>query len=108
MILMQSGILLAFALLFLGTIGYLVVNGGAVANLIGKRRSDARPGDIIADPRAARREASPRAIKFALALHLVGLAGLIVSGLIVSGIALQNHPDADPLPPEMTPIIDGR
>lgn len=108
MILVQSGILLAFALLFLGTIGYLIANGGAVANLFGKRRSEAQPGDIIVDPRAARREASPRAIKLALALHLAGLAGLIASGLVVSGIALQNHPDANPLPPEMTPTLDGR
>ncbi|SCW49149.1 hypothetical protein SAMN02927924_00890 [Sphingobium faniae] len=97
------GILLLSALLFLGTIGYLIANGGAVANLFGKRRSDAQPGDIITDPRAARREASPRAIKAALALHMLGLAGLVLGGLVVSGIVLQDHPDADPLPPEMMP-----
>ncbi|MGC4251323.1 MAG: hypothetical protein QM605_07615 [Sphingobium sp.] len=100
-------ILLLSALLFLGTIGYLIANGGAVANLFGKQRSKAHPGDIITDPKAVHREASPRAVKTALALHMLGLAGLVLGGLIVSGIVLQDHPDADPLPPEMMPVPSG-
>lgn len=103
--LIQGGVLLLSALLFLGTAGFLIANGGAVANLFGKRRSDAEPGDIIADRPAARREVSPRAIKVALALHLAGLAGLVLGGLIVSGIVLKDHPGANPLPPEMTPAL---
>ncbi len=97
-------LLLVSALLFLGTVGYLVANAGAVACLFGKRRREAEPGDLIVDRRAAGREASPGAIRIALAIHVLGVIGLVAGGLAATRDMLGHHPDADPLPAEMLPV----
>lgn len=104
MITFYAVLLAASALLFLGTIGYLVANLGAVALVFGKRPREAAPGDLIADPRARKAEASPRAIKAALAIHVVGVIGLVLTGLAMANALLRNHPSADPLPPNMSPV----
>lgn len=104
MITFYAVLLLASALLFLGTIGYLIANLGAVALLFGKRPREAAPGDLIADRRARHTEASPRAIKTALALHALGVIGLVLTGLAMANSLLRNHPSADPLPPNMMPV----
>ena len=99
-----AAILLVSGVLFLGTAGYLIANGRAVANLIGKRRREAEPGEIVIDPRAPRRGASQGAVKVALALHVLGIIGLVGGGLAMTDTLLTRYPDADPLPPEMNPL----
>lgn len=102
-----SALLLASALLFLGTVGFLVVNAGSVAELIGWRRREAEPGDVVTDPHGRRRRASPAAIKTVLALHVLGIVGLVVSALALTGVTLHEDPAANPLPAEMDPLDDG-
>lgn len=99
-----AAILLVSGLLFLGTAGYLIANARAVANLFGKRRRDAEPGEVVVDPRAPQRGASQSAIKVALLLHVLGIIGLVAGGYAMTESLLTRYPDADPLPPEMNPI----
>lgn len=89
------------ALLFLGTVGYLIKNAAGIGALFAKRPAQAEPGDLIDGPVRARR-ASRRAIVTALALHLLGLAGLISSVAVMTGMMAEHHPDG--LPADMNPI----
>ena len=72
------------ALLFLGTVGYLIKNAAGIAELFAKRPVEAEPGDLIDGPVRARR-ASRAAIVTALALHVLGLVGLVVAALVAVG-----------------------
>lgn len=100
-----TAMLLISGLLFLGTAGYIAIHAEAVADLFGKRRRDAEPGELIADPHTPHRGASsPRLMKAVIAVHVLGLLGLILGGLAAAELLLRNHPEADPLPPEMNPI----
>ena len=93
------------AFLFLATAGILVANGQAVMALVAKRRREAEPGEVVADPHRPRRGASPGAISLVLALHALALAGLIFSAwsLLIHTQAGRPGPavlpvEADPLP----------
>lgn len=94
-------VLAIFALLFLGTVGYLIKNAAGIAELFAKRPAQAEAGDLIDGPARARR-ASRRAIVTALALHLLGLIGLITSAAVMTGMMAEHHPDG--LPADMNPI----
>lgn len=89
------------ALLFLGTVGYLIKNAAGIAELFAKRAVEAEPGDLINGPIRAKR-ASRGAIVTALALHVLGLVGLISSAAVMTGMMAQDHPDG--LPADMNPI----
>lgn len=89
------------ALLFLGTVGYLIKNAAAVAELFGKSRRSAEPGELIDGPVRARR-ASRGAILTALTLHVLGIVGLITSAAIMTGAMASRHPDG--LPADMNPV----
>lgn len=89
------------ALLFLGTVGYLIKNAAGIAELFAKRPVEAEPGDLIDGPVRARR-ASRAAIVTALALHVLGLVGLIGSAAVMTGMMAEDHPDG--LPADMNPI----
>lgn len=89
------------ALLFLGTVGYLIKNAAGIAELFAKRPFEAEPGDLIDGPVRARR-ASRAAIVTALALHLLGLIGLVGSAAVMTGMMAEDHPDG--LPADMNPI----
>lgn len=95
-------LLLLFALLFLGTIGHLVINARALADLFGKRRGEADKGDIVADEHGRRRGASRGAIIVSLALHVIGLAGMVVTVLVMSGVILTGNPRSE-APSETVP-----
>lgn len=101
---LYAAILLVSGLLFLGTAGFLIANAKGVANLVGKRRRDADPGEVVVDCRAPRRGSSPGAVKVALLLHGLGILGLVGGGLAMANALLTQYPDADPLPPEMNPV----
>lgn len=101
-----AAILLVSGILFLGTAGYLIANAKGVANLIGKRRREADPGEVVIDPHGARRGPSPGAIKVALALHVLGIVGLVAGGFAMAEAMLTQY--ADPLPPEMNPVPQGK
>lgn len=89
------------ALLFLGTVGYLIKNAAAVAELFAKRPVDADPGDLIDGPVRARR-ASRGAVATVLTLHVLGIIGLIASAAVMTGMMAGDHPDG--LPADMNPI----
>lgn len=91
------------ALLFLGTVGYLIKNTAAVAHLFAKRRREADPGDLIDGPQRAPR-ASRKAIITALTLHVLGIVGLITAGSIMTAQMAADHPDG--LPADMNPVAD--
>lgn len=89
------------ALLFLGTVGYLIKNAAGIAELFAKRPAEAEPGDLIDGPVRARR-ASRAAIVTALALHVLGLVGLVGSAAVMTGMMAEDHPDG--LPADMNSI----
>ena len=81
------------ALLFLGTVGYLIKNAAGIAELFAKRPVEAEPGDLINGPVRARR-ASRAAVVTALALHVLGLVGLVGSAAVMTGMMAEDHPDS--------------
>ena len=101
---LYAAILLVSGLLFLGTAGYLIANAKGVANLFGKRRRDADAGEIVVDRHGAGRGPSPATIKIVLALHLLGIVGLVGGGFAMTTALVSRYPDADILPPEMNPV----
>lgn len=98
-------LMLVSSLVFLGTIGHLVINAGAVAALFGKSPSRAHAGDMVEDSHGASRRASPAAIKLSLALHVLGLAGFIVGMLGLMGVIFKDSPAPNDLPVEMNPVV---
>lgn len=72
-----------------------------MAEVFGKVRREAEPGDLIDGPQRAQR-ASRSAILGVLALHVLGLTGLIASTAIMTGVMAKKHPDG--LPADMNPI----
>lgn len=92
------------ALAFLGTAGFLIANGGAVAALFAKRRSEAEAGEMVVDPHDRHPGERRGAVKFALALHGLALIGMIGTTVVMSGVMQHNRPAGDGVPPEMDPL----
>lgn len=98
-------LMLISSLVFLGTIGHLVINAGSVAALFGKSRREAHAGDMVEDTHGAAKRASPGTIKLSLALHVLGLIGLIVGVLGLMGVIFKDSPAPSELPAEMNPVV---
>lgn len=97
-------LMLVSSLVFLGTIGHLVINAGSVAAVFGKSPNRAHAGDMIEDSHGTSRRAAPGTIKLMLALHVLGLVGLIVGVLGLMGVIFKDSPASTALPVEMNPV----
>lgn len=76
-------LVLASAILFLATAGLIIVNSASVAALFGHERRRAEPGELIVDHRGERRRMSPGGAAGLIALHIAGLAGIVIGTLLM-------------------------
>lgn len=101
-------VMLISALLFLGTAGHLITNIPTLAEMFGKRRRDAHDGEVIVDRRSEGHGASHTTMWASLALHVLGIIGLVVSTLGLAGMVFKRDPALDGAPAEVTPLpVDG-
>lgn len=97
-------LLLASGIAFLFTAGQLIASAATVAALFGKSRRAAQDGEIVRDPlHPAGPERLARARR-TLAIHLVSLALLVLSGLALSGMIFADRPAGPDTPPGEIPV----
>ena len=90
------------AIVFLTTAAHLIANLGAVTALFGRRGP--QHGDLQADPRGRRRQASRSTIILSLALHVVSLAALAFGILTATVNISETAPGREGLPSETKPL----
>lgn len=99
-----QAVLLVSGALFLATAAYIIANLGAVVALFGRRGP--QHGDLQADTRGRRRQASRGAVVTALALHGLSIVGLGLGAYIATWEMTDTAPGREGLPGEMEPLPD--
>lgn len=97
-------VVLVSGALFLATAAYLIANLGAVVALVAHRGP--QHGDLQADVRGRRRQASRGRVITALALHVAAIVALLFAGYNATRETTDTAPGREGLPGEMEPLPD--
>lgn len=97
-------LLLISAAVFLLTAAHIIANAGAVVSLFAPRSP--QHGDLQADTRGRRRQASRGTMILSLALHVAAIAGVAFSVWAATWEITDTAPGREGLPGEMEPLPD--